>query len=483
MRARASQLLIVSTLALASCVSQSERLAVEDRDALINAYREQSANTETLRAWRESNRVRRLDVRRDPATGTLLLSVDLNDATLGRVIEQILLHPQVQFKASSLIMSHRVSAQFNDLPLADGMNLLLEDTGYVVEMRAGIIRMVERGSVPYETDDDSGGALVTREIRLRHLSAIDAVALVTDLFEDQESEEEHVTFAASAAYEINAVYLTGAARYVEAATRILAKADQPVAHVIIEALVVDLDITAIEELGISWSGGAAGSFSSIGITPGSIGSNFVGSFEELAGNAEQLTATIDFLASLNTVEILSRPYLATRSTHQATIEIVDDQYVRVDTSDDGSSIVSAESVSAGISMGITPTAMADGTIRMDLTLEESKFAATFGDAIITKERNSSATSMSVQSGQTIIIGGLNSEYRSTANAGLPWLRKIPILNFLTASQSTVGLENQLVVYLTPYVWTPGMETPMPRTGALGAGESVLTGIERRVPFE
>ena len=483
MRARVSRLMIASTLALAGCISQDERIAETEREALISAYRTQSSNRSSLRAWKEANRVRHLEIRRDRVSGSLKLSVDLDQAELGAVLQQIFAHPLVQYKVSRTDFTNRVSAQFYELDLVDGLNLLLDETGYVAEDTDHLIRLVENQIPLHTSSGESTGALETREIRLRNISAPDAVTLVNDLFENQETEDDQIAFAASAAFELNTVYLTGTTQFVDAASRVLAKADQPVAHVIIEALVVDLDITAIEELGISWSDGAAGSYSSIGIAPGSIGSNVVASFEELAGNTEQLTATIDLLASLNTVEILSRPYLATRSTHQATIEIVDDQYVRVDTSEDGSSIVSAESVTAGISMGITPTVMADGTIRMDLTLEESKFAATFADAIITKERNSSATSMSVKSGQTIVIGGLNSEYRSTANAGPPWLRKIPILNFFTASQSTVGIENQLVVYLTPYVWTPGMDTPMPKPAMLSAGESVLTEVERISAFD
>lgn len=468
---------------LTGCISQSERIAEDEREALIEAYRVQSANYASLRSWREANKIRLLKVVRDRTSGDLFLSVDLLGASLEQVLAQIFSHPFVQYKAKRMNIAGRVSAKFYEMALPEAVDLLLEDTGYAVETVDNLITLVPRNNVLDAAALAEQSQVTTREVRLRHLSAPDGVTLVLDLFGDQDTDEDDTAFAASAATELNTLYLTGTAQQVEAATRILNNADQPVAHVIIEALVVDLDITAIEELGISLSDGATGSYGSISVAPGSIGSNVVASFEELAMNTEQLTATIDLLASLNTVEILSRPYLATRSTYPATIEIVDDQYVRVDTSEDGASIVSAESVTAGISMGITPTVMADGTIRMDITLEESKFAATFADAIITKERNSSATSMSVHSGQTIVIGGLNSQYRSTANAGLPWLRKITILNFFTGSQSSVGIENQLVVYLTPYIWTPGLDTPMPRPGTLRAGESVLTEIEQVASFD
>ena len=482
MPARLGIALIASGMLVCGCISQSGRLEADERDALIESYRVQSMNNTGLRAWRDANKMREITIARDGLSGEMTLSVDLRDAALDQVLAQIFMHPFVLFKVSRTNISGRVSAQFSEMPLVDALNVLLQETGYAAEENDQLITLSPRTSDFSSASSGDQGQVATREIRLRHMSATDGVTLVQDLFGDEDSEEEDVALTVSAATELNALFLVGTAQQVEAASRILANADQPVAHVIIEALVVDLDVTAIEELGMSWSDGAAGSYSGISITPSSVGSNIVASFEELSGNTETLTATIDLLASMNTVEILSRPYLATRSTQTASIEIVDDQYVRVDTSEDGASIVSAESVTAGISMGITPTVMADNTIRMDITLEESKFGATFADAIITKERNSSATSMSVQSGQTIIIGGLNSRYRSTANAGIPWLRKIPILNLLFASQSTVGIENELVVYLTPYVWTPGLDTPLPRHKMFDAGDSDLTEIESVGPF-
>ena len=67
--------------------------------------------------------------------------------------------------------------------------------------------------------------------------------------------------------------------------------------------------------------------------------------------------------------------------------------------------------------------------------------------------------MVVGSGKTIVIGGLSSRYRITEKSGVPWLRKIPLINFFTAEQDSLESENEMVVYLTPYIWIPGMELP------------------------
>ena len=129
-------------------------------------------------------------------------------------------------------------------------------------------------------------------------------------------------------------------------------------------------------------------------------------------------------------------------------------------------------------MNITPIVMADSSIRIDVSMEDSRFNATAGDIIIAKERSAARTSMIVQSGQTIVIGGLNSRYRITEKSGLPWLRKLPLINLLTADQDALETQTELVVYLTPYVWIPGMDVPIPLQEKLTTGHPDLLSIER-----
>jgi type II secretory pathway component GspD/PulD (secretin) len=234
----------------------------------------------------------------------------------------------------------------------------------------------------------------------------------------------------------------------------------------------------VEALGVSFAEGASGKFSALDLVPGQTGGNIVGTFSDLATNAATVSATIDFLVRRNAAEVLARPYITSRSTQPATIEIVNDQFARVNTTSDDSSIISTDSVSAGVTMSITPTVLADDAVRLDIALEESRFAATAGDIIISKQRNTASSSMDVKSGQTIVIGGLNSKYRLSEDAGLPWLRNIPILNLFAGEQGAIETRRQLVVYITPYIWIPGQELPFPLQDTPDPILPRLTGVER-----
>lgn len=380
---------------------------------------------------------------------------------------QILADPRIEFRTDGTPFHGRVSARFTDKPLVDGLNLILAGTGVSVRFDGQVLSFA--ASTALESMNSQPGAdgtpsvLVSREIRLKHLASTDVVALLERLYPESDDEDEASLYVGDVS-ELNSVFLSGPTMLVTEAVNVIARADRPVAHVIIEALVVDIDTSSVESLGLSFSDGASGSFSAASVIPGQTGGNIVATFAELAGNSAQVTATIDFLAAKNMAQVLARPYVATQSTKPATIQIVDDQFARVDTSADDSSIITTDSITAGISMQITPIVMANEAIRLDLTLEDSRFSATAGDIIIAKQRSSASSSMIVQSGQTIVIGGLNSKYRLKENSGIPWLRNVPLLNAFAGEVGAVEARVELVVYLTPYIWIPGLETPLPLRG-------------------
>lgn len=462
---------------LSGCIASPDFADGEDHQAFIDAYRAQSLEAADLRQAQEAASIKELRVGQAASGDGLTLSVDLDQADLSRVMALILGQQVVQYRASDLVFRGRVSARFSDLPLAEGLNILLAQSGYQAILENGILRF-EAGAALTPRPDDlarSSSGMISREVGLQHLAAADVVQLISDLFADEDDEGPLLTIGSVP--ELNAVYVSGPANRVAEAMAVIARADRPVSHVIIEVLIVDIDTSSVEALNLTWQDGASGKFSGINLIPGLTGGNLAATFSDLAGDAASVSATIDFLAAQNVAHVIARPYIATRSTKPASLAIVDDQFARVDTSGDDSSIITTDSITAGISMQITPIVMADESVRLDVTLEDSRFGETAGDIVITKERNTASTSMVVRSGQTIVIGGLNAKYRISENSGIPWLRGIPLLKAFAANQGALETRNELMVYLTPYVWVPGLDLPMPLLGEPSAVMPDLTSLE------
>ena len=445
---------------LASCIADPNLQGRGDQIALLEAYRAQTEQREAQRALEAAQSIRALQISSEG--DAVRLSVDLVEADLRDVLARILDHPSIAFASPSVMISGTVSARFTDMPIKDGMNVLLASIGVYAEDIEGVLTF-KSGAAPNSgtLDIADEGEFISREVAIRHLVASDVVTLISELFPYAEFSDEE-GLSASHVEETNSVFLAGPANEVVQAMTIIAQADRPVAHVIIEALVVDINTSSVETLGLSFADGASGKFGLSSIIPGQTGGNIVATFSDLASESAQVTATVDFLAARNAAHVLARPYIATRSMQAASIAIVDDQFVRVSTAD--TSVVSTDSITAGISMEITPAVMADNSVRLDLTIEDSRFGATAGDVLLTKQRNTATTSMIVGSGQTIMIGGLNSRYRISEKAGFPWLRHVPLLNAFAGEQGALETRTELVVYVTPYIWIPGMDVPMPLQG-------------------
>ncbi|MEL6860242.1 MAG: secretin N-terminal domain-containing protein [Pseudomonadota bacterium] len=455
-----SLLLLIS---LASCIANPNIIEGEEAEALLEAYRTQTELARQTQAQVAETSIRRLDVQQTERGG-LFLSIDVVNADLSQVMSQILTDNRIAYRLGGMGFSGNISLRFDDKPLLDGLNLLLETRGIMAYETNGIIEFrIARTADLTTLAGEASQEIITREVELKHVTAADIETLITGLFPATDVLQSEPVAVGSMA-ERNVVYVSGLPDMVALAMSVIARADQPVAHVIIEALVVDINTSSVETLNISLADSTSGKFTLSSLVPGNTGGNIVATFSDLATNSAEVTATIDFLAARNAAEVLARPYIATRSTQTASIQIVDDQFVRVDTSNDDSSIISTDSVTAGITMQITPVVMANEAIRVDVALEDSRFGATAGDILITKQRNSASTSMIVKSGQTIMIGGLNSRYRISEHSGLPWVRNIPILSAFLAEQGALETRSELVVYLTPYVWVPGLDLPLPHAG-------------------
>jgi general secretion pathway protein D len=75
-------------------------------------------------------------------------------------------------------------------------------------------------------------------------------------------------------------------------------------------------------------------------------------------------------------------------------------------------------------------------------------AALSAPVISTREASTRAV---LKDGQTGIIAGLIGESRETSDAGIPFLKDIPILGNLFKRQSVTHQRTELVIFVTPYV--------------------------------
>lgn len=471
-RPRARLTLILLAVAATACTSPLLQKGLrEDPDlkAVLEAYRKQAAGPAT-------DPVRRLEVTRATPPTDARVTLDVEGAPLAAVVLRLLGEAGVAYVVDPPLPRASVTARLEAVPLLRGLNVLLEPQGLAAVVRDGVLVVGDTVEPPAEggaAPPAAGPRVVTAQVPLTHLDKDTVTALLQSLAQrDPSAEDAGLRFSAQPF--TNTVFLVGAPVHVRRAVRLLRQADQDPAHVLIEALVVEVDINALESFGTDLSNFRNEQFSAlttaIGV-PGSSALRFM--YQETppadqVGRGRQFTATINLLVQQGKARVIARPHLAAVSGRKARIEISQDRYVVIQSASQGATVTTTQPVQGGVILDITPQVTRAGQVRMAVAVEQSAFIEEDSDDITAiVDKNKAETTMEVASGQAILIGGLRQHLRTATNAGLPWLRHIPILNLVFAKFGGEARRQEVLVYITPYIWRPGLDTPMPEPDRFG----------------
>ncbi len=514
------EILLISTLP--ACVApwlQEPLRGNKELNAVLEAYKKQNTELTARRDETASQGVRQLAITNEAGSAEPLVTAELERASLAIVVGRILREAGVSYAVEPGLLRGTVTCRLTKIPLIGAVNALLEQQGLAAVMRDGVMIIKEKefdnaplapasiaqdaagkpsgespgkqtggasqattrptgNEKPTDVKANEGSAspkpqpkpVVTQEVSLTHLDAPTAAAFLEALSKKAPSEIDPGLRFSSQPY-TNTVFLSGSPDDVARAARALRGADRDPAHVVIEVLVVALNSVVDDELGtdlknlVTKSGNQF--MTAMGVPNGRALTYLTG-----VKDPKGLRLEIDLLVSRNKARIIARPYITTVSGRKAKIEITNDQYLIVQQTA-GTAVISApQSVTTGVKLDILPNVARDGKVRMDVSVEQSQFVHSSNENVATEvEKNLAQTTMQVESGQAILIGGMSQHRYETTNSGLPWLRHIPILNILFAKFDADSHRQEVLVYMVPYiVWNPDLSLPIPESDAFGPQE-------------
>ena len=106
----------------------------------------------------------------------------------------------------------------------------------------------------------------------------------------------------------------------------------------------------------------------------------------------------------------------------------------------------------GILLEIKPSISSSGTINVALTQEVIDVGdidvATGQRTFLNRNLN---TNVSVQNGETIVLGGLIRTNQAQSQSGVPGLRDLPLVGFLFGKTVTSEVRTELVIMLSPRI--------------------------------
>ncbi len=181
-------------------------------------------------------------------------------------------------------------------------------------------------------------------------------------------------------------------------------------------------------------------------------------FNFLIGPENQPRVILDALHSVTSVKVLSNPSLVVIDNQPATLQVGDE--VPVST---GSATVLTTSNTVvntidyrntGIILRVVPRVSVNGNVRLDIEQEISNVVNkdTSGTLTPTVSQRKVKSSISIASGQTVLLAGLISERHSGDRGGIPILDQLPGgLGDAFSHQSKAVNRTELIIFIRPQI--------------------------------
>lgn len=246
--------------------------------------------------------------------------------------------------------------------------------------------------------------------------------------------------------------------------------DNPPLQVQIETRILEVKLTGELDLGVQWYlGRLAGNSTSTTVANASGSQGALGGGGAGLGAADSLfysfvssnlQVALHALETNGRTQVLSAPSLVVMNNQPAQIQVGDNipiSQTTVNTGDADTTLSSVEYVQTGVILDVVPRINPGGLVYMDIQQQVSDAQNPTGSSetpvnprISTR---SVSTQVAVQSGQTVLLGGLIKQDNTESVSAVPYLGKIPGLRWLFGNTGKSKDRTELIVLITPRVIT------------------------------
>jgi general secretion pathway protein D len=191
-------------------------------------------------------------------------------------------------------------------------------------------------------------------------------------------------------------------------------------------------------------------------------SRAVPGFNFLIGSEATPRFILDALQGVTDVKVLSNPSLVVLDNQPATLQVGD----QVPFSTGTATVLTANNTvvntidyrNTGIILRVSPRVSANGNVRLDIEQEISNVStATAASLTPTVSERKVKSSISVATGQTVLLAGLISEQKNGTRSGLPGLDQIPGLGDAFGHQDNSTARTELIIFIRPQIIRNGSE--------------------------
>ncbi|MDR7445074.1 MAG: secretin N-terminal domain-containing protein [Armatimonadota bacterium] len=251
---------------------------------------------------------------------------------------------------------------------------------------------------------------------------------------------EDVTFD----YRQNALVVTATEEQHRMIQELLAQIDVPGDQLLIEASVLDINLSDLKDLGVEWSSTLTLPFEELPTNPGQI------LFNPITRGPLSFQAILRLLLEQNRARVMATPRVVTRDGQPATVLVGDRIEITLPgTGPQGQAIAVTRTIEVGVRLNITPKINPEGDITLRILTDVSSLAAPPTPQLVHVRTRQAATTLRVREGSPIVLAGLiqNEERRRVVK--VPVLGDIPVIGSLFRSERTEQINTEIVFIITP----------------------------------
>ena len=262
----------------------------------------------------------------------------------------------------------------------------------------------------------------------------------------------------------NALLILASPGQYESIENAIRKLDIVPRQVLIEVTIAEVTLTGVLSYGLDWyfnnATNIVGGLNINGLPtpPSNLPALPQGQFTAAwLGPTGDVKAVLHALATKDLLNVISSPHVMVADNQTAKIQVGD----QVPTTSQSQSIAgsavgiinSIQYLDTGVLLSVTPHVNAGGLVTMDVSQEVSLPSKTTTSGIDspTISKRTVKSVVAVQSGETMVMGGLITDSKTAGSSGLPFLSDIPVAGALFGSKTQNDKRTELLVLITPRV--------------------------------
>jgi general secretion pathway protein D len=214
----------------------------------------------------------------------------------------------------------------------------------------------------------------------------------------------------------------------------------------------------INSAGTTPLGASTGGVSATGVAGAILGQTLPG-FNFLVGSQSQPNVVIDALHSVTEVKVLSNPSLVVTDNQVATLSVGDDVPISTGTANvlttSNTVVNTIDYRSTGIILRVVPRVSANGNVRLEIEQEISQVSnagsGSSQNLTPTISQRKVKSSISVATGQTVLLAGLIQEQKDVSHSGIPLLDQLPTIGNVVGNTGHNITRTELIIFIRPQI--------------------------------